>query len=129
MVVPGEEGHRMRQFGDSLITFSAGVVLVLMSLDVIGWRSIEFMLVGLWPLLLIMVGLLLLGGALKSPLLTLLAGLCFVAFCVVGLLWYSVPGATEELVFSAPYGREYRFDMQPWENIGLNESVVISITE
>ena len=84
---------------------------------------------GLWPLLLIMVGLLLLGGALKSPLLTLLAGLCFVAFCVVGLLWYSVPGATEELVFSAPYGREYRFDMQPWENIGLNESVVISITE
>ena len=129
MVVPGEEGHRMRQFVDSLITFSAGVVLVLMSLDVIGWRSIEFMLVGLWPLLLIMVGLLLLGGALKSPLLTLLAGLCFVAFCVVGLLWYSVPGATEELVFSAPYGREYRFDMQPWENIGLNESVVISITE
>ena len=98
MVVPGEEGHRMRQFVDSLITFSAGVVLVL-------------------------------GGALKSPLLTLLAGLCFVAFCVVGLLWYSVPGATEELVFSAPYGREYRFDMQPWENIGLNESVVISITE
>lgn len=129
MVVPGEEGHRMRQFVDSLITFSAGVVLVLMSLDVIGWRSIEFMLVGLWPPLLIMVGLLLLGGALKSPLLTLLAGLCFVAFCVVGLLWYSVPGATEELVFSAPYGREYRFDMQPWENIGLNESVVISITE
>ena len=82
----------MCQFVDSLITFSAGVVLVLMSLDVIGWRSIEFMLVGLWPLLLIMVGLLLLGGALKSPLLTLLAGLCFVAFCVVGLLWYSVPG-------------------------------------
>ena len=30
MVVPGEEGHRMRQFVDSLITFSAGVVLVLM---------------------------------------------------------------------------------------------------
>ena len=69
------------------------------------------------------------GRRAQVALLTLLAGLCFVAFCVVGLLWYSVPGATEELVFSAPYGREYRFDMQPWENIGLNESVVISITE
>ena len=115
MVVPGEEGHRMRQFVDSLITFSVGSEMCIRD--------------SLWPLLLIMVGLLLLGGALKSPLLTLLAGLCFVAFCVVGLLWYSVPGATEELVFSAPYGREYRFDMQPWENIGLNESVVISITE
>ena len=76
-----------------------------------------------------MVGFFIIGGALHAPWWTLLAGLCFVAFCVVGLLWYSVPGATEELVFSAPYGREYRFDMQPWENIGLNESVVISITE
>ena len=104
----------MRQFVDSLITFSAGVVLVLMSLDVIGWRSIEFMLVGLWPLLLIMVGLLLLGGALKSPLLTLLAGACFAVFCVVGLVWYAVPGSIEHVVISAPYGRDYYIEMPPW---------------
>lgn len=124
MVIPGEEGHRMRQFVDGLIAFFSGVVLVLMSLGVIGWQSLELMLVGLWPLLLMVVGLLLLGGALKSPTLTLLAGLCFAAFCVVGMLWYSVPGATEELVISAPYGREYHFDMQPWEGIGAGEAVI-----
>lgn len=123
MVIPGEEGHRMRMFVDGLIAFFAGVVLVLMSLDVIGWQSLERMLVNLWPLLLMVAGLLLLGGALKSPTLTLLAGLCFVAFCVVGMVWYSVPGVTEELVISAPYGREYRFDMQPWEGIGSSEAV------
>lgn len=127
MVVPGEEGHRMRKFVDGLIAFFSGVVLVLMSLGAIGWQSIEFMLVGLWPLLLMMTGLLLLGGALKSPTLTLLAGVCFVVFCVVGLVGYSVPGATEELVVSAPYGREYRFDMQPWENIEYNEAAVFPV--
>lgn len=124
MVVPGEEGHRMRQFVDGLIAFFGGVVLMLMSLGVIAWQSIELMLVSLWPLLLMVIGLLLLGGALKSPTLTLLAGLCFVGFCIVGLLWYSVPGTMDELVISAPYGREYRFDMQPWEGIGSSEAVV-----
>lgn len=123
MVIPGEEGHRMRRFVDGLIAFFAGVVLVLMSLDVIGWQSLELMLVGLWPLLLMVVGLQLLGGALKSPTLTLLAGLCFVAFCLVGMVWYSVPGVTEEIVISAPYRREYRFDMQPWEGSDYGEAV------
>lgn len=129
MVVPGEEGHRMRKFVDGLIAFFAGVVLVLMSLDVIGWQSIEFMLMGLWPLLLMVVGLLLLGDALKSWIVTLLAGACFVAFCVIGLVWYSVPGVTEEVVISTPYGREYRFDLHPWEGIGADEAVVISIAD
>lgn len=124
MVIPGEDGYRMRAFVDGLIAFFAGVVLVLMSLDVIGWQSLGLMLTSLWPLLLMVVGLLLLGGALKSPTLTLLAGLCFVAFCVVGTLWHSVPGVTEEIVISAPYGREYHFDMQPWEGIGANEAAV-----
>lgn len=115
MVVPGEEGCRMRKFVDGLMVFSAGAALLMMSLGVVGWQTIELMLVSLWPLLLIVVGLLLLGGALKSPSLTLLAGVCFVAFCVMGLVWYSAPGATDEIVFSAPYGREYHLDVQPWD--------------
>lgn len=125
MVVPGVEGHRMRKFVDGLIVFCCGSTLMAMSLGAVGWQSIELMLVNLWPLLLVVGGLLLLGGALKSPLITLLAGLCFVAFCVVGLVWYSEPGTTEELVLSAPYGREYHFDMHPWDTErGASASVV-----
>ena len=115
MVVPGEEGHRMRQFVDSLITFSAGVVLVLMSLDVIGWRSIEFMLVGLWPLLLIMVGLLLLGGRAQVA-----AARCWRACASWRSAWWDccgtlVPGATEELVFSAVTGASIVSTCSRWK--------------
>lgn len=69
---------------------------------------------GLWPVLLMVAGLLILGSALKSPLLTLLAGACFAVFCVVGLVWYAVPGSVEHVVISAPYGRDYYIEMPPW---------------
>lgn len=123
MVVPGEEGHRMRKFVDGLIAFGIGSVLLTMSLGVLAWESIELMLTSLWPLLLVVLGLLLLGGALKSPSLTLLAGVLFVGFCVAGVVWYLVPGATEEFVVSTPYGRDYRFDVQPWEGFERGEAV------
>lgn len=115
MVVPGEEGCRMRKFVKGLISFCAGATLLAMSLDIVGWRTLELMVFGLWPVLLMVAGLLLLGGALKSPALTLVAGVCFSAFCVAGLVWCSVPGDTDELVIRAPYGREYHLDVQPWE--------------
>lgn len=41
----------------------------------------------------------------------LLAGACFAVFCTVGVLWYSIPGPTTEIVFMAPYGREYHIQM------------------
>lgn len=116
MVIPAEEGHRMRRFVDGLMSFCAGTVLLAMSVGILAWQSLELMVMSLWPLLLMVVGLLLLGGALKSPSLTLLAGVLFAGFCVVGAVWYSAPGATEELVFSAPYGRDYHFDVQVWED-------------
>lgn len=122
MVIPGEEGRRMRAFVGGLMLFCIGVTLLAMSLDIVGWRTLELMVLGLWPVLLMVGGFLLLGGALRSPVLTLLAGLCFVAFCVAGLVWCSVPGATEELVFCAPYGRDYHLDMQPWGGFDFEET-------
>lgn len=113
MVLPGKPGHRMRGFVNGLIFFFGGGTLLFMSLGLVGWHSLELMLGSLWPLLLMMLGLLILGNALDSPVLVLLAGACFVAFCVVGVVWYSVPGLTEQLVFTAPYGREYYFDVRP----------------
>ena len=109
MVIPGVPGYRMRAFVDGLVCFFAGATLLTMSLGLVSWQSLGLMFSSLWPLLLMMVGFFVLGGALKSPILTLLAGLCFVAFCIAGLAWYSMPGAMDAIVLSAPYGREYRF--------------------
>ena len=114
MVVPAEPGHRMRHFVDGLVVFFSGAVLLTMSLGVVGWATLELMLMNLWPLLLMMLGLLTLGSALKSPLLTLLAGLCFAAFCIIGVVWFSVPGSTEQIILSAPFGRDYYIYTYPW---------------
>lgn len=112
MVVPAEPGHRMRHFVDGLTCFFAGVTLLLMSLGIVAWESLEVMLTSLWPLLLMMLGLLVLGGALKSPLITLLGGVCFAAFCVIGLGWYSIPGDAQQIIITAPYGRDYYLYIQ-----------------
>ena len=114
MVVPAKPGHRTRHFVDGLVCFCVGGTLLPMSLGMVGWQTIGLMLMGLWPVLLMVAGLLILGGALKSPLLTLLAGACFAVFCVVGLVWYAVPGSVEHVVISAPYGRDYYIEMPPW---------------
>ncbi|MEG0015541.1 MAG: PspC domain-containing protein [Gordonibacter sp.] len=107
LVVPAESGHRMERFVNGLMLFCLGGTLLFMSLDIVSWSTIRVMLENLWPLLLMMVGLFVIGSALRSWWWTLAAGLCFVAFCVAGLGWYAVPGSTEALVLTFPPGREY----------------------
>ena len=112
MVVPGVPGRRMLQFVDGLMLFSLGATLLLFSLGVVGWTSLQLMFLNLWPLLLMMVGFFVIGGALHAPWWTLLAGLCFVAFCVLGVLWFSVPGPNDLIVLTLPYGREFAFPFE-----------------
>lgn len=107
MVVPGELGHRMMQFVNGLILFCVGGVMLPMSLGLLDWMTIEAMLEHLWPLLLIMVGLFIVATALQSSLWSLAAGLCFVAFCVIGLWGFAVPGTTDVIILTIPFGREY----------------------
>lgn len=107
LVVPAEPGHRMERFVEGLMLFCLGGTLLLMSLGIVSWSTIRIMLENLWPLLLMMVGFFIIGSAMRSWWWTLAAGLCFVAFCVVGLTWYAIPGTTEMLVLMFPPGREY----------------------
>lgn len=107
MVVPGEFGHRMTQFVSGLILFCVGGVILPMSLGLIDWTTIRTMVEHLWPLLIIMVSLFIIGAALQSSLWSLAAGLCFAVFCVIGLWGFAVPGTTDVLIFTIPFGREY----------------------
>lgn len=114
MVVPGEKGHRMGRFVNGLMQFSLGVALLFFSLEVVSIESCVLIFTELWPLLVVMSGLFILGGALKAPFLTLLAGFCFVAFCVVGIGWFSLPGSNEIITFMLPTGHSYCFTLHPW---------------
>lgn len=112
MVVPSEPGFRMRRFVYGLALFFLGTTLLAMSVGIVSWRSFSVMLGHLWPLLLATGGFFVLGNALRRPLLTLAGGVCFAAFCVVGLCWFSLPGPTDVLVLSSPFGWRHEFTLR-----------------
>lgn len=107
MVVPGDPGHRMGWFVGGLMLFFLGGTLLLMSLNVVRWVSAEVMIEHLWPLLVMMVGFFIIGATSRSAWWTLAAGLCFASFCVIGLLWYALPGTAESFILMLPDGSGY----------------------
>lgn len=115
IVIPARRGHRMEQFVSGLMMLATGGVLLLMSLDAISFRSIEPMVRHLWPLLIMMVGFFILAGALKFSVLRLCGGLCFIAFCAIGLIWLSIPGSVDFIVFDIPFRESLMIDVRPWE--------------
>lgn len=114
VVIPAPRGKRMGQFVSGLMAISIGVVLLSMSLHAISYASFAPMIENLWPLLVMMVGFFIISGAVKNPLFELLAGLCFVAFCVIGLMWFTVPGTTEFMTIALPFKEAVIIDINPW---------------
>ena len=114
MVIPGKKGRRVDHFVDGLVMFSAGVFLLAMSLDLIKYSSLGPIFSHLWPVLLIMAGFFVLANALKMSIFTLCAGLCFTGFCVAGLLWFGIPGATEAIYIYLPFADPVMITINPW---------------
>lgn len=108
MVVPGKPGRRMAQFVNGLMLFALGGALLPMSLEVVSWDTVGVVFTNLWPLLVIMAGFFIISSALHSAWLRLLAGLCFVLFCLAGI-WFAIPGVVEAIVLELPFDRELSF--------------------
>ena len=66
MVVPGERGRRAKKFSGGLILFCMGASLLPISLGAFDCATIARTFANLWPLLVIMAGLFVMGGALFS---------------------------------------------------------------
>ena len=114
VVIPAQRGKRMGQFVSGLMIISIGVVLLLMSLRVIEYASFVPMLKNLWPLLIMMVGFFIISSAVKNPVFELFGGMCFVAFCVMGLLWFTVSGPTEFMTILIPFKDAVTISINPW---------------
>lgn len=114
MVVPGKKGHRMDRFINGLTSFSFGVAALPFSLGLLALSSITTIFANLWPLLIIMCGLYVLGEAMKAPLIKLLGGLCFAAFCVIGLIWFATPGPIESIIVTLPTGKTFSYGLVDW---------------
>ncbi len=116
IVVPGRPGSRMACFVEGLMMLSAGVTALACT---VGFIEIDLWdwLDQTWPLLSIMAGLFVLGRALHSPLLLLLGGIGFVAFCIAGLVMFSFPGPVPEAHVMGPAGNmviENPFEQGAW---------------
>ncbi|MEG2850853.1 MAG: PspC domain-containing protein [Raoultibacter sp.] len=112
MAIPGNDGYTTRQFSKGLVSFAFGGVALCISLGLVSLGSVFVVLDQLWPLLLIMVGLSVLATAMKSPVFTLLSACVFVAFCILGLLFFALPGFADCITFKLPFG-SYSL-LNPW---------------
>ncbi len=102
MVVPGETGRRVLAFSLGLMTFCAGLVLLLYTLGIIALifdRWIEQSC----PLLFMAAGLFLLGDTIDSPVLIVLGAFIFVLFFAIGVMFYSVPGPLQYVWLPLPF--------------------------
>lgn len=111
MAIPAHEGLRTATFVGGLSVVCAGVVLMAASVGIVSWMTLPAMADGLWPLLLASVLLGMAGVWLRLPVAVLVAGLLFVAFCIVGLALFAMPGPLVDLSFAAPYGRVYHIPL------------------
>ncbi|MEG1562014.1 MAG: PspC domain-containing protein [Raoultibacter sp.] len=112
MAIPGNDGYTTRQFSRGLVSFAFGGVALCISLGLVSLGSVWIVLDQLWPLLLIMVGLSVLATAMKSPVFILLSACVFVAFCILGLLFFALPGFADCITFKLPFG-SYSL-LNPW---------------
>lgn len=119
IIVPGKKGYRMDRFVSGLIAFGFGTFALFFTLDIVSVQSLRDIFMNLWPLLIIMCGFSIVGVAMKAPLFSLLAGLSFIAFCVIGLLWFSLPGAMDMIILTFPNGQVFSFNVFNLVGTGL----------
>lgn len=114
MVIPGRKGHRFSHFISGFMMFTFGVAALPFSLGFVSLGSLGHIFTNLWPVLIIMCGLFIIGEALGAPAINLLGALCFVAFCAIGIIWFSSPGPTDLITLSLPTGQTYTYDLRFW---------------
>ena len=84
-----------------------------MSLGVVSWHTLPFAISGLWPLLFAAVVLIVVGVIKRSNACYMGAACCIVAFCLLALVFFALPGEVENLVLNMPSGRNLIFDGPP----------------
>lgn len=115
MVVPSRREFRIRRFSRGIVVFSLGVLLLLITIDLLSWQTIILMFEKLWPLLLIALGIDIISRAMGNELLAIAAALCVVAMVVCAVTVFAVPGALEQLTVHPPLLGTHVFEVNPWD--------------
>lgn len=113
MLVPSSRGSRTRRFSAGLSIASVSVVALLMTTGLIAWQSAIVAVDELWPVLLVIAGLLLMRMSLHNDTFDLAIALVIVVVCLAVVFLFAVPGPLERAVINTPLGVRV-YDVNPW---------------
>jgi hypothetical protein len=85
LCTPGSRGWSLERAGHAISTVAIGFALQLWAFDVITGKTFLLMLLNLWPILLVVLGLSIIGGATKQGVFGLFGSLLFSAALLFGV--------------------------------------------
>lgn len=98
MVIPPSRASWMRHVALGVALFTPGMLLLLMSVDVLSWETLALASFRLWPGVLVVIGLEIIGRAVHNDLFILAAALCVVFMCFLAVTVFAQPGGAEKIV-------------------------------
>lgn len=107
IVIPIRSNHESLWHALGIVLTSVAAMMFPISLGVVSWSTLPYAFSQLWLLLLVAVVLVLVGVAVKMDAVMLAGSLCIVAFCLITLYFYALPGASEALTVLMPNGRAF----------------------
>lgn len=91
-----------------IVLTSCAASMLPMSLGIVSWSTVGSTFSAMWPLVLAAVVLFAIGIYCQRNALIVSSAFCLVAFCVLGIVFFAVPGEVETLLFYMPSGRMFR---------------------
>ena len=102
------------RFFYGVVILAVGLLLLLITLHILSWRTVPTMLSHLWPILIILLGVGVIACSLKSKLLAWVVALGIVATLVAGVVMYALPGPLEYITVHTVFFGVQVFDVNPW---------------
>ncbi|MDO5041944.1 MAG: PspC domain-containing protein [Slackia sp.] len=113
MFVPSKKGSYIRRFSGGLALVSAGSVMLLMSVGVLSSASVAYAVSKLWPIFLVIAGLIVMNVSLHDQMFDFGMALCVVVVCVATCTAFAIPGPVEYVTVHMPFGMRV-LDINPW---------------
>ena len=88
LFTPGAKGWSIERAGGALVLISMGIVLLAWMLQIIAARTFLLCFMSLWPMLLVVGGLQIIGGARHIPIFNLIGALLFSGALLIGSWYY-----------------------------------------
>lgn len=113
MFVPAKKGSHARRFSCGLSLAAVGVAVLLVSIGILSPLSMVYAVAKLWPIFLVMAGLVVMNVSLHDEMFDFGLALCVVVVCVAVCTAFAVPGSLEYVTIELPFGAR-AFDINPW---------------